>query len=38
MICCEEMNYVDYFVLIKNIKYYKLYRKFLIYVVCYIDS
>lgn len=38
MICCEEMNYVDYFALIKNIKHYKPHRKFLIHVVCYTDS
>lgn len=38
MICCEEMNYVDYFALIKNIKHYKPHRKFLILVVCYTDS
>lgn len=38
MICCEEMNYVDYFALIKNIKHYKPHRKFLIHVVCYRDS
>lgn len=38
MICCEEMNYVDYFALIKNLKHYKPHRKSLIHVVCYTDS